>query len=294
MSNNPGTDRELLTQKAYASDEKLRVRMQTHALYSVPGENLPKWVLDKVQWRGDERVLDVGMGAGLYFEETLRRIPEGQYIAADLSLGMAREAATQRAAEPIRILNADAQALPFPPGVFDVVMANHMLYHVPDIHAALAEAARLLKPEGVLISATNSAATMPEFENLRWQALSQLGVSAYGDEYVQSFAGGYSLEDAAALLHNYFFAVARHDLPGALIFPETQPILDYLNSTRDLVEPRLPRRAHWEDYLEIIEQRVRREITRYGFFVVTKLSGVLIATQRGDFAADYTARLNGQ
>ena len=45
----------------------------------------------------------------------------------------------------------DAQELPFEDGTFDVVVANHMLYHVPDPGLAAAEFARVLTPSGVLI-----------------------------------------------------------------------------------------------------------------------------------------------
>ena len=40
----------------------------------------------------------------------------------------------------------DLQALPFPEACFDAVIANHMLYHVPDRPRALAEVQRVLKP----------------------------------------------------------------------------------------------------------------------------------------------------
>ena len=49
----------------------------------------------------------------------------------------------------------DAQDLPFDDGTFDVVVANHMLYHVPDPRRAAAEFARVLRPGGVLLAATN-------------------------------------------------------------------------------------------------------------------------------------------
>jgi len=49
---------------------------------------------------------------------------------------------------------ADAQALPFPERSFDVVVANAMLYHVPDLTAGLSDLARVLRQSGHLVATT--------------------------------------------------------------------------------------------------------------------------------------------
>ena len=43
----------------------------------------------------------------------------------------------------------DAQAIPYGTQRFDIVIANHMLYHVPDRAQAIAEMRRVLKPEAI-------------------------------------------------------------------------------------------------------------------------------------------------
>src|ERR1700683_2753522 len=55
------------------------------------------------------------------------------------------------------LINADITALPFRDGTFDVVLAAHMLYHVPDRPAAVRELRRVLAPGGVCIAVTNGA-----------------------------------------------------------------------------------------------------------------------------------------
>jgi SAM-dependent methyltransferase len=59
----------------------------------------------------------------------------------------------------------DVQALPFPDASFDVLVANHMLYHVPDPDLAVAELARVLRPNGVLLAATNGYGHMREIND---------------------------------------------------------------------------------------------------------------------------------
>ena len=52
--------------------------------------------------------------------------------------------------------------LPFEADTFDAVVANHMLYHVPDRAQALAEMQRVLKPGGQVYLATNGLAHLRE------------------------------------------------------------------------------------------------------------------------------------
>lgn len=292
MNTSPGTDRDILVNKAYATDESLLIRQRTHELYGYPKVNFCDWVLDRLEWRGDEHVLDVGSGPGTYFEAVRKRIPYGQLVGGDLSFGMAQRAAQNP--EAGIILNLDAQTLPFADNSFDVVLANHMLYHVPDIDAALEEIRRVLKPGGCLVAATNSQFNMPEFEQLIRRAYGLLGAVGPDIQHMQPASANFHLEDGTIKLARHFFAVARYDLPGAFIFPSAEPVLDYISSTRALREPQLPRRIAWDDFMQIMTDQVKRLINHFGELIVNKLSGVLIATEDGGFATEYVDILHGK
>lgn len=57
-------------------------------------------------------------------------------------------------AEPRKdgVVKADAYALPFEDGTFDLVMTNHVLEHLADVPKALAEQRRVLKPGGEVLA----------------------------------------------------------------------------------------------------------------------------------------------
>jgi SAM-dependent methyltransferase len=287
MINSPKTDRDILTRQAYATDDHLSTRIRIHDQYSVPRINFADWVLSRVQWRGDETVLDVGSGPGGYFAETWARIPNGRLIAGDLSFGMARQAAKHPKAGAV--LNADVQHLPFPDDSFDVVLANHMLFHVPDLDTALTEIHRVLKPTGLMVASTNSTYNMPELDQLVRRAYGLLG--ARGVEPESDPVTGFSLEDGAMYAARHFFAVARYDLPGAFVFPTAQPVIDYVNSARAIREPRLPRGILWEDFISVLNDQVQRMISHFGELVISKLSGVIVASEMGGFAENYIQTL---
>ena len=89
-----------------------------------------------------ERVLEVGCGTANVWRENAERVPSDvALVLTDLSPGMLGEARARLSGTPLapEFREADAQSLPFADESFDLVVANHMLYHVPDRARALAE-----------------------------------------------------------------------------------------------------------------------------------------------------------
>lgn len=286
---NASPDPDVLAQSAYATEEQLAIRIRTHKEYTHPRIDFPEWVLDKLAWRGDEQVLDIGTGTGNYHALVHERAPQGRLIGGDLSFRMLEEARALAGEPAADVVLLDAQQLPFPDDAFDVVLANHMLYHVPDIPATLNEIKRVLRPDGCLLSATNSAATMEEFDTLARRACTLLG---YPRQQFHHPHNRFTLENGARQLARHFQAVARYDVPSALHFPEVDPAVAYLDSTRNMLAPELPEAVDWDEFMDVIEKQIERLIRRDGELRVRKLAGVLIATQSGGFAREYLARLN--
>ncbi len=282
------SDYDALIRDAYATDTALSVRIHTHAHYTHPQIDFPNWVLDRITWRGDERVLDIGAGTGMYLERVRQRVPQGELVAGDLSHGMLQRI-RERQNENAHIVRLNAQQLPFPAHTFDVVLANHMLFFVPDIALALGEIRRVLRPEGCLLAATNSANTMAEFDTLSRRACTLLGFPGVRFE---SPHNRFTLENGPKQLARYFRAVARYDIPSHFRFAEPEPALAYIDSLRALNEPQLPDELSWEEFMDAVEKQIRRLIRRAGELRVQKLSGALVATDGGCFARDYLTKLN--
>jgi SAM-dependent methyltransferase len=83
------------------------------------------------------RVLDLGAGTGVLGRAALAA-GAGHVVAADFALGMLRFAA-----RPLRPVAADAVALPFCDGSFDVVVSAFCLSHLASLAAGLAEVRRV-------------------------------------------------------------------------------------------------------------------------------------------------------
>jgi ubiquinone/menaquinone biosynthesis C-methylase UbiE len=283
----PGNDPDTV-RRQYASDVYLRTRQETHEQYTVPKLDFPLWVLRRYHWRGDERVLDLGSGGGIYYNCLREHWPDVTYYGVDQSPGMLAQHPAHG-----ELAVGDAQDIPFPDGTFDVVMANHMLYHVADLDQALIEARRVLKPNGVLIAATNSIQSMPQIHALFRRGM--LLLSTPGKVYSQPplpAQANFALENGTRMLSRYFYAVVRHDLPSQLVFPSIEPVMAYLESTRSMREPQLPESIDWDDLMLVMREQVIRVIDHFGEMVVEKVSGVLLASTSGGFIREYVDKLD--
>jgi SAM-dependent methyltransferase len=185
-------------------------------------------------------------------------------------------------------LIADAERLPYGDGSFDVLMANHMLYHVQDVEIALQEFRRVLKPDGVLMVATNSQQSMPELQVLMRRAIILLTRSNASQVQPPIPASDlFALENGSRKLARHFYGVVRYDLPGTLVFQEIDPLMAYLESTRDLREPQLPPDVAWDDVMVIMRQQITHLINHLGELVINKLTGVLVASDNGGFIHEF-------
>lgn len=262
------SNKQTYVRSQYRTQDNLAVRIQTHERYSERNDDFASWVLDTIPWQGHEIVVDVGCGAGFYIDAVLQRTPA--YIAGDLSLGMLQGLARV----DIPRLNLDARQLPLRDGAADVILANHMLYHVPDIDQALGEFTRVLKAGGRLLAATNSDDTMAELEALQRDAMERLGTPASSDLRTMLT---FTLENGESYLRRHFDRVERHQLANALIFPDAQPVVDYIGSSFERYEKLLPHGVSWPDVAEALFALLTPNIRRDGAFRVNKLSGVFVA-----------------
>ena len=135
----------------YESDENL-VKRQGLWAYVDPSLTHGGIPIQRISLRGDETVVDVGCGNGIWLSGLQGQVRTA--VGVDLSAGML--AATRAKAEGVGLIQADAAELPLVSGSADVVLALHMLYHVADQQRAIQELYRIIRPGGVALVSTNS------------------------------------------------------------------------------------------------------------------------------------------
>ena len=195
-----GFDDPELVRREYATEDGLRARAAVYE--GVAGPDARDTAFEAVREAEPARVLEVGCGWGEFAERLMKELGV-EVVAVDQSSRMV-ELSRERGVDA-RI--ADAQQLPFEDGSFDVSVANWMLYHVPDLDGALSELARVLRPGGRLVAATNSLDHLGELWSL-------VGRNRH-EEPVRFFS-----ERAEEPLLRHFSSVERRDVKSSVTLDE--------------------------------------------------------------------------
>jgi ubiquinone/menaquinone biosynthesis C-methylase UbiE len=193
------------------------------------------------------QVLDVATGGG---HTALAFAPHVSHIVAgDLTCQMldtARGLADLRGGQNISFCQHSAENFPFPPGTFDCVTCRLAPHHFPNVALFVKEAARVLKPAGILAVADNVIGSDPKtarmvnlFETLRdpshvwcytaadWETF--LFSNGFAVQALETIEKTIDFEDWAARM-----AVAGDDLIRlqALLVRAPDPLLDALQPRR--------------------------------------------------------------
>lgn len=242
----------------YATDANLNSRIALHRRFST-NPTWGRWLFEQEAPPPDARILEIGCGpATTLWGSNLDRIdPTWRITLADSSAGMI-EAARELLADRAEYAVANAEALPFAPGSFDVVLANHMLYHVEDRPKAFAEIRRILVDGGVLHAATNGDGHMRELGELTpwWPP----------DTHTRAFG----LESGPGQLEPFFAEIRVERFEDDLAVTEVEPVLEYLRSS-------------WRyDGHDLATERaaVETAIEREGVFLIHKCQGVISCRKR--------------
>ena len=207
-------------QHQYATSARLETRISIHEKYSRNQQPFAAWIRSHYALQPGERILELGCGTGSMWQGMC--LPDGcRLTLTDFSAGMLDTARANTAHLQADYALVDAQDIPYPDAAFDVVIANMMLYHVPDIVKALREIRRVLKPGGRFIAATFGEHGV---------------VQAVADMLQMRFDANmrFTLQNGEAQLRAVFSQVERHDREDALDVTDLADLIAYLRSMQQM------------------------------------------------------------
>jgi SAM-dependent methyltransferase len=184
--------------------ERFRLATRVTRQHLTAARSLYELLAEELIRLDPRRILDIGCGEG-NLRAALPVPLRSRTVGLDAS-------ATMLGAQPPPVVQADATALPFAAGVFDVAVAVNVLDHLADPTVAVGEAHRVLAREGTLIAATASRHDSPELAPI-WRPP----------------PSSFDAEDAPHLLASVFgqLRVQRWDAP-LIRLPSRDAVRDYL------------------------------------------------------------------
>ena len=249
------SDPETLRTEQYATGANLSARIALHARFRTAPIPWHRWLFDRMEIPGSARILDVGCGTGLLWRALAELLPpDCLVVLTDFSEGMLREART--AADGLHALPVavDAGALAFANDSADIVVAFHMLYHVPDRERTFREVRRVLRDDGRFFATTVSDRYLHQLDGV-------LDGAVEGRPSIRATLERFSAENGLEQLRAWFSHVEMEGYEDRLEVTDAEAIGDYLQSIgtgSGLTD---------EDVERVVEE-VRGEIERAGSFAL--------------------------
>lgn len=251
-----------IVKENYKTDENLKKRISLHEKYSTNPMGFATWIVSNYQIPSNCRILELGCGNGLLWKENLNRIKNCQLVLTDFSEGMI-DAARKNLGEHSNITyrTVDIQEIPFENQTFDLIIANQMLYHVPDIKKALAQVYRVLKPDGVFYCTTYGEHGQVEyFAHL---------LRPYGVE--DKLNKRFTLQNGEKMLKNQFSVVNRVDYEDSFAVTDVEDLVTYMRTMTSMTNVK---EVPFDQLTGILQQQMVDGVIRipkeYGMFICRK------------------------
>ncbi|GMQ60737.1 hypothetical protein AN1V17_51400 [Vallitalea sediminicola] len=256
--------------KQYSNSNNLEARIQLHKLYSTNKTGWSTWIFNQIDFQKNYQVLELGSGTGSFWLANKTKLPYMNIIITDSSEGMLN---TVR--KKLESLNCnvtfnlvDSQEIPYMDNSFDIIIANHMIYHIPDINKAISEIYRVLKPNGKLYTTTLGKDNMTELASLLHNFDNSIVFPS--NKLIERFG----LDSGSISLRKFFKNVDCKRYKDSLWILKSIPLLNYVLSLEgignvlDII--RDERVNDFRDYLDVL-------INKDGKINIKKDSGILIA-----------------
>lgn len=246
--------------KQYENSDNLSTRISIHDKYSVNKMGFGNWIFSNYEIEDGMKVLEIGCGTGDMWKGNGGVIKKcAKLVLTDFSEKMIETTqANIGRHDNVSYQVVDIQSIPFADHYFDVVIANMMLYHVPDLDKGLSEVRRVLKQGGKFYCATYGEHGIVEY-------LSKL-LSVYGvEDHVNK---NFTLQNGKELLEAKFADVQRLEYVDSLEVTNIDDMVDYIYSLSGMTTLSSIKR---ESVKTVLEQNMENGVLsvpkEYGMFI---------------------------
>lgn len=267
----------------YGEADDLGTRIYIHKNYSKSGLDWDDWVISRLPARSFVNVLDLGCGNGRFIFSLLDRKIGNNFTGIDISesnIDFAKSELLRYNNTNVVFRIENVEEYRFEQSGYDLIMCNHMLWHMKKLSEFLGKISVTLCPEGILLITTNSAGYMRKMYDLHLESAGYLG---FPENILKQnfFNNSFSVENGYEILSGYFRNIKKNVLKDELEFSELTPFMKYymtfLKSQMKIfknIDENL-----WIELIKLISSKVENEIKTKGKFIINKTSGAFIANK---------------
>lgn len=247
----------------YANANNLNTRISIHDKYSTNKMGFGNWIVSNYRIDKGMKVLELGCGTGDMWKNREGLINLcSQLTLSDFSEGMLATAKSNIGEyDNVDYKVIDIQEIPFEDEAFDAVIANMMLYHVPDIDKGLAEVRRVLKRGGLFYCATYG-------ENGIIEYLSKI-LSAYGVED-DTINKNFTLQNGYEILRKTFSRIDKLEYIDSLAVTNIDDMVEYIFSLSSMTSLNsMPKQVIKEILIKNTTNGILKVPKEYGMFIAS-------------------------
>ena len=258
---NQANDTSVVKQQ-YATANHLNTRISIHEKYSTNKMGFGNWIISNYRIKKGMKVLELGCGTGDMWKNRHALISAcATLVLSDFSEGMvatARENVGNYDNIEYKVL--DIQEIPYEDETFDIVIANMMLYHVPDISTGLANVRRVLKRNGSFYCATYGEHGIIGY-------LSKI-LAMYGVE--DHLNKNFTLQNGYGILSKSFSKVEKLEYVDSLAVTNVDDMVEYIDSLSGMAALKtVPKSAIKEILMQNVTNGILNVPKEYGMFIAS-------------------------
>lgn len=251
-----------VVKKQYQNSNNLNTRISIHDKYSTNKMGFGNWIFNNYNLFDEADILELGCGTGSMWVGKSKEIENSNLVLSDFSSGMLDTAKKNLSNyKNIKYEIIDIQNIPYENESFDIVIANMMLYHVPDINQALKEVKRVLKKDGIFYCATYGENGIIDYLS---KLLSSCGVKDTTNK-------NFTLQNGFDILNQHFDNVKRLDYKDSLAVTNIDDLINYIYSLTSMTTLS---EINKEKMKSILEEKMENGILNvpkeYGMFICKK------------------------
>lgn len=218
--------------KQYNNDDNFKTRQEFHKKYSTNKYGFSNWEFEQYRLFEGCKILELGCGNGKMWDTKHELLPKDTtLILSDFSQGMV-DIVKEKHKNHNNVLTCqiDIQDIPYEDESFDIVIANHMLYHVPDVEKAIAEIYRVLKHNGIFYASTLGMNGFQKWLNKSLKEFNSIMDYFNIEKYKFTLGNGYDM------LKNKFENVEMIEYKDSIEIDNTKDLVKWIFSSMALFD----------------------------------------------------------